>query len=646
MNDKPPGDCERCPLGSSCLGPITFSQVKAKFGWQQCTTNLKKFARCSFSGACLGGPNPALKGKVNDSKLGDPADCQDCHRQGANPATCSNCTERCNDQYVNSSRLCGQCAPGYSLDGLGGRCQKCPDPAQNIAISVVGIFSGLLFLFVFVRLTLSDGGDLDASDGVKSIGMSYVQLLSLLVTFQIQWPKIFIDIFRVGGAITAVGQHLVNLKCMFPHMSEAEVFFSSKIMSAVAPFVLVTLCVVTWYLVDIFYRIIQCSEGHPSRWRSVPFFFEITNLSMKMKSSCVSLLYLLWPTLCSETFSLFACRSVCEDDVTYLRADLKVVCWHGDHAGYVYGVGVPMMLLYVIGFPTVAWYRVWRVQQAARAAAAEAGAEEETVDMVAMTTTMTTTMTTMTTMPTSRQRRSSFHYNKNDVGDDHLIYGMFFSAFREKTWWWESTIAGRKIGIAMIGVFGENMESMQVQLTLVLVMFILLITAQVRPFGGAHPILLQRLEIASLAAIFLTIWAAAVFNVYPKCQDPKKPEGQTLAWCNVLSVTIGAGSIVLVFVFIGIFIWLKMTGGGDDVVENEDDSRGQNMMGAVVTAVRDQMNWFQARMMSEEQRQTRARARTVDAADNNVLENPAMVIEMTSRSTSAGEVKVVEEGEI
>ena len=106
-------DCERCPLGSSCLGPINFTQVKAKFGWQQCSNNLKKFTQCSFPGACLGGPNPALFGKFLDA-------------QGIDLAQCSNCTERCNKEYgyANTSRLCGQCASGYSLDGLSGICKE------------------------------------------------------------------------------------------------------------------------------------------------------------------------------------------------------------------------------------------------------------------------------------------------------------------------------------------------------------------------------------------------------------------------------------------------------------------------------------------------------------------------------------------
>ena len=64
-----------------------------------------------------------------------------------------------------------------------------------------------------------------------------------------------------------------------------------------------------------------------------------------------------------------------------------------------------------------------------------------------------------------------------------------------------------------------------------------------------------------------------------------------------------------------------------------------------MSAIGDQLDWLKSRMMSEEQRQVRTRRRTVDAADNNALTNPAMIIEMPPISSSVGEVKVVEEGE-
>ena len=35
-----------------------------------------------------------------------------------------------------------------------------------------------------------------------------------------------------------------------------------------------------------------------------------------------------------------------------------------------------------------------------------------------------------------------------------MTFGLFYSAFREETWWWEGTVAVRKIGVEAIGVLG------------------------------------------------------------------------------------------------------------------------------------------------------------------------------------------------
>ena len=101
--------------------------------------------------------------------------------------TSRSCTAQCNTAYVNRSFLCGQCAYNYSHDGLTGRCDTCPALGENIGIAIAGGLMGIVGLFVYIQITLSDGGHLDESDGAKSIGLSFIQLISLLVTFPIAW---------------------------------------------------------------------------------------------------------------------------------------------------------------------------------------------------------------------------------------------------------------------------------------------------------------------------------------------------------------------------------------------------------------------------------------------------------------------------
>jgi len=224
--------------------------------------------------------------------------------------------------------------------------------------------------------------------------------------------------------------------------------------------------------------------------------------------------------------------------MSYLLADLDETCWQGRHLHYFLALGLPMLLGYVIGLPLLAYLRVRAMNEKLKI-----------------------------------RHRTVANVDKNEGLEiftvEHRIYGMFYSAFRKETWWWESTVAARKIVIAMIGVFGAEMESMQVHVTIMLVVLIMLATAQVRPFGGLTHGLLHRLEMFSLLATFLTLWAGSVFNTLPRCEDPDQGEGTTLLWCDVMSLFVGVVDILVVVAFVSCFVYLKAKAGN-----NSDEEMG------------------------------------------------------------------------
>ena len=324
---------------------------------------------------------------------------------------------------------------------------------------------------------------------------------------------------------------------MFPDMSDGDVFFRIQLLWGVAPPILLILCVATWQLLS------KCKN--------------IEGLDIKIKTSCVALLYLVWPSLCSQTFSLFACRSVCQDNISFLRADLDEMCWSGRHLHYALGVGLPKLLIYVIGLPLISYVRVRAMtQKLVRHKSMRVNSNHRRL---------------------SRQETIELDF----FAEEHRIYGMFYSAFRTKTWWWEGTVAGRKILIAMIGVFGAEMKSMQVHLTTMLVVLIIVVTAQVRPFGGLKHGVLHGLEMMSLLATFLTLWAASIFNTYPKCEDPLKGEGSTLLWCDVLSVTVGLVDIAVVVAIVACFVYIKVKSMATEEVKEEVKEEAAAGVGAV-----------------------------------------------------------------
>ena len=134
----------------------------------------------------------------------------------------------------------------------------------------------------------------------------------------------------------------------------------------------------------------------------------------------------------------------------------------------------------------------------------------------------------------------------------HYTFGLFYSAYHPDVWWWESTVALRKIIISLIGVFGGSMGQMQIHVTACFMVIIMLLTAIVRPFGDQ--LLLHCLDLFALSAIWLTLWAGSVFNDHPRCEDGA---GGTLAWCNFLSVVISVLVISCLVLVVAVIVYYK-----------------------------------------------------------------------------------------
>ena len=89
-----------------------------------------------------------------------------------------------------------------------------------------------------------------------------------------------------------------------------------------------------------------------------------------------------------------AVKNCGETTRTRLRADLSEFCFQGRHAAYAFGVGLPMLLIYVLGLPVGAIFMVRRLR-----------------------------------------RRAERNDKRVDECKGHSTWGMFYSAFRDDTWW-------------------------------------------------------------------------------------------------------------------------------------------------------------------------------------------------------------------
>jgi hypothetical protein len=74
----------------------------------------------------------------------------------------------------------------------------------------------------------------------------------------------------------------------------------------------------------------------------------------------------------------------------------------------------------------------------------------------------------------------------------------------------------------------------------------------VQPYGQRQ--LLNYLELLTLTAIWLTLWAGNVFNANPRCEDGK---GGTVAWCDTVSIAVGVIDVIMLIAVVATMVYYK-----------------------------------------------------------------------------------------
>jgi len=364
-------------------------------------------------------------------------------------------------------RLCATCKRGFRRGSSGSYdCLKCPPKESGITtfLLVLGSIGLGLAMVALVLNTMSDAGNDLASDALQKIFVNYLQAAALALAFPLQWPPAVKNILVIQGAISTVGEFFVNPDCQLRTLTAAELFYSKSMAYAIIPFILLVTSATFWFLVG--------------KWQKQPWYAprginrvsrrdpNTTYPSDRFILSVVILLYLVYPTLCKQTFRLFNCLEI--HGHWYLSQDLEVECYHGTHLTMILLVGIPQILAYVIGLPLMAFVIMYR---------------------------------------------------KHTIRNSHHVkyrYGILYSGFRKNMLYWECVVALRKVSISAVTVLvSEFGVGMQIHLALLVLMVSLTIHLAARPFMPQWR-MLEHYEAASLIVCWLTMWSGIVFHADEK----------------------------------------------------------------------------------------------------------------------------------
>lgn len=175
--------------------------------------------------------------------------------------------------------------------------------------------------------------------------------------------------------------------------------------------------------------------------------------------------YILYPTIAGMVFKLFACRGGLYDGDHdyYLQYDLESPCWNASHIAFVVMLGLPTIIVYIIGFPVAGLFFMYR-----------------------------------------RIKRYGWH-------DDRLMYryAILMSGYRHECWYWEGVISFRKTMLIGIGIFGAH-HSTELQFFMGVLVIVGALVAQsyARPFSNSN---LNTLENWGLIVLFLSLYLGLLF---------------------------------------------------------------------------------------------------------------------------------------
>ena len=479
--------CLPCPQGASCRHiNATWDRVIALWGWWRITPKefgRSEFAQCLYTPGCLGAANPEMSGRfLNETSQEDPAliegQKEECAMGMGHRRNCSG-GERC--------RLCNTCLIGYEKI-RNGVCSKCPvEKTSNRGMLAGGFVAVAMAASVLVWIQIDNQGRGGLSDALKKVLINYLQVVSLAAGFPLEWPESMQKLFAIQSTMSTAGQYMLRPDCELSRLDAADAFYQKMLMYALFPPLVLSISVAFWgtfayartkhCAYQRCYFPFCCSECKhrrcdtrewckhgPISWR------KRTDSSYspkdKMVLTMVVLLYMVYPTLLTESFSMLACKDVGGN--RYLIADMQEKCFEGRHLNWIIFLCLPQVIFYSIGLPVVAIIFLRR--------------------------------------------------NKSQLWSNRVVmfrYGLLYNGYNSKRYYWEGMMAIRKASMVALRVFG-SLSGVQIQAHIgsALIVCFLITHLAAAPYDDIrHPghRVLHNMDSMALVICWLTLWGGLFY---------------------------------------------------------------------------------------------------------------------------------------
>ena len=381
-----------------------------------------------------------------------------------NPDACG--VAGCTTRY--SGPLCANCASGFSR-GRGFECSPCLSTVETI-FSIIGFGClGVLIFGVLIRSNIKSYKEkAQVHSVVLKIFLGAMQLNSMVTLLDLKFPGALNGLIQAQVA-TSISSGEINFGCIFP---ENDSYFIRTTLLSLMPVIIIAL------FSGIFGFVRCCTKR-----------FQLQHLFL---ACCVGVT-MAYISVAINTSSLFSCRQV--DDVSFLLGNVNVECWSAHHSKWLFAVGLPSIIVNVIGVPC---FFLWQIIK---------------------------------------------NRNKLQQDDETTMLKLSYITKGYRVQYWEVVVMTRKLCVAFIGSYFKTVQ-IQLKFFVGIVTIALVLQTTIRPYTSPF---LNRLELLSLGVSWFVFSSAGFLYL-----DEVPSSFQTtisVTVCIILIVYIGGNGLYLIQAF-------------------------------------------------------------------------------------------------
>jgi len=306
------------------------------------------------------------------------------------------------------------------------------------------------------------------------------QVNAAAVAYAFDWGALMQGYLDTQDSVSSIGTSYFELACFGGgNASEWNSFVAETLLYILLPlmFVMFTGAGALFYVYFRNDRVLD-TEGLQSAKTSAMGIASVT-------------LFLLQPTLVKQFALLFSCTKMgAGDDDLFLMENLHIRCYSGDHFLMIFGLGLPLLGLYVLGIP-LAMYMLLSHPVSQRMIAEVTQADQAG---------RTAQLDDQASIQAASVARSQLDAPTQAF---QTSYAFLFLGYKPELYLWEIAVLARKGSLSLIGVAFSTDIRTQVMLGMLIIFVSAVAHARFMPFDD-H--LMNNYEFISLAASAMTFF--------------------------------------------------------------------------------------------------------------------------------------------